>query len=380
MRTIRAIDVFPIQLPVLATFKFSSGSAGQAGDLVPVVLVRITDSEGTSGWGESRPMPAWSYETAQTVTTTIRSYLAPVLLGMEITDRYECQRRMQKVIGIGPSTGQPLAKAAVDMALHDLCARAVGLPLRCYLGGSVERNTVALSYTVIAPDIADVEPVVHEALQQGYRHFNFKAAVNEKTDIAVAQALRKSAGPDAFIWADANQGYQRHQVLRIAEAFAHAGVDVLEQPLPADQLYLMQEVRSHCSLPLAVDEASVSPADFFQYAARNLVDYLVIKLARSGGIWPTLQQIATAQAAGLPLLVSGLTETLLSRMASCQVATAAGFTGPAALNGRQFLDDSALYPERDRYEYQGAVHLPETPGIGVTIDEARLEPLVIKNI
>jgi muconate cycloisomerase len=124
-----------------------------------------------------------------------------------------------------------------------------------------------------------------------------------------------------------------------------------------------------------VDEASVGPADFFAYAAEGLVDYLVVKVTRTGGIWPTLQQIATAEAAGLPLLVSGLTDSLLTRAAVCQVALVYGFDGPAALNGSQFIDESAVYPDKSRIEFGGAVHLNSEPGIGVAPDLAALAEL-----
>ncbi len=66
MRTIQNIDVFPLRLPITHTFRFSSGSAGQAGEsTAPFVLVKLTDSAGEIGWGEGRPMPQWSYETAE---------------------------------------------------------------------------------------------------------------------------------------------------------------------------------------------------------------------------------------------------------------------------------------------------------------------------
>ena len=94
-----------------------------------------------------------------------------------------------------------------------------------------------------------------------------------------------------------------------------------------------------------MDESSVGPTDFLRYVTAGLVDYLVVKVTRSGGVWPALQQMAIAEAAGLPLLVSGLTESLLAKVAACQVAGAFGFDGPAALNGSQFVDESALFPD-----------------------------------
>lgn len=373
MRTIQNIEVFTVRLPVTNTFRFSSGSAGRSGDTAPFVLVKLTDSEGEVGWGEGRPMSQWAYETVESVTTTIRHYLAPAVLGQEITDRRGLHQRMHSAIGRGPSTGMPVAKAAIDMALHDLCARSVGLPLRNYLGGSSEHNTVALSYTLTSHDVEAVRREIAEARESGFRHFNFKAAVTPETDIALAKAIRQAAGPDAFVWADANQGLQPHEALKLVRSFADTGVDVLEQPFPADQLQLMRRLRQQCPVPLAIDEASVSPADFFHYAAEGLVDYLVIKVTRSGGIWPSLQQIAIAASAGLPILVSGLTDSLLTKLAACQLAAAFGHRGPAALNGSQFIDESALYPDKAHIEFDGTVHLGERVGIGVHPDQQGLE-------
>jgi muconate cycloisomerase len=126
-----------------------------------------------------------------------------------------------------------------------------------------------------------------------------------------------------------------------------------------------------------VDEASVSPANFFHYTSEGLVDYLVIKLTRSGGIWPSLQQMAVAVSAGLPLLVSGLSDGLRTKMAVCQLAAAAGFSGPAALNGSQFIDESALYPGKQKIEVNGTVHLNDQPGIGIQPDLEALQKISI---
>jgi muconate cycloisomerase len=380
IRTIQGIDVYAIRLPVTRTFQFSSGSAGAVGETAPMVLVRMTDSAGATGWGEGRPLPQWSYETIEAVVSTLRRYLAPALLGLEITDRQGFHQRMFEVIGRGPSTGFPIARAALDMALHDLCARVAGQTLRGYLGGSNARQKVELSYTLTAHTEDELRRQIEQAQQEGFRHFNFKAAVVPENDVALARVIRQQAGPLAFVWADANQGYQAHEALAAARGFADAGVNVLEQPFPADQFHLMRHLRQHSPLPLAVDEASVSPADFFRYAAAGLVDYLVIKVTRSGGLWPSLQQIAVAQSAGLSLLVSGLTDGLLTRMAACQLALVFGHSGPAALNGSQFLDESSLYPDKAQIEHGGAVHLTEQSGIGIQPALQRVEQLVAKDI
>lgn len=375
MQTIDKIEVFPVQLPMIRSFSFASGSAGAAGGTAPHVYVKMTDSDGAVGWGEGRPVPGWSYETLETVTTTVRNYLAPALIGQPVHDRWALHETMGRTIGRGPSTGQPVARAAVDMAVHDLCARAAGVSLRRFLGGSDARRTMALSYTLTGHDRASIREEMGEAQPRGYRHFNFKAAVAPETDVEVAETVKELAAPDAFVWADANQGFALHDARRVADAFTAIGVDVLEQPLPADQFAQMRTLRGSTRIPLAVDESSVGPADFFHYAAEGLVDYLVIKVTRSGGIWPTLQQIAVAASAGLPPLVSGLTDSFLTKVAVCQTALAFGFAGPAALNGSQFTDDTMLFPDKAALEHDGSVHLTDAPGIGVQPDEDALREL-----
>lgn len=325
-------------------------------------------------------MPQWAYETVETVTATLRNQLGPAVIGVPVTDRWDLHRRMHAAIGRGPSTGQPVAKAALDIAVHDLCARAVGLPLRGFLGGGPDRRCVRLSYTVTSHDPVEAGEEVASARSRGFRHMNFKAAVDARSDAAVAHAVRAAAGADAFVWADANQGFSLPDALAVVPALVDAGVNLLEQPFPADQAHLLRTFRPHCPLPLAIDEAGVSPGDFFSHAAQGLVDYLVLKLTRSGGIWPSLAQLRVAAAAGLPFVASGLTDGLLTRLAACQVAAAFGSLGPAALNGGQFLDESALYPDKAAFESDGEVRLPDSPGIGVEPERHALKELALRGL
>jgi L-alanine-DL-glutamate epimerase-like enolase superfamily enzyme len=375
MRVIANVEVFPVCLPMIRSFTFASGSAGKAGGSAPHVFVKITDSEGLAGWGEGRPVTGWSYETWETVRETLRRQLAPAVVGLPLSDRWELHRLLHRTLGRGPSTGQPIARAALDMAIHDLCAKQAGMSLRSFLGGSDRRNRMALSYTLTGHDRASILEEMDEAKAQKFIHFNFKAAVAPETDVEVAETVRAAVPQGGFVWADANQGFLLHAARRVADAFTAIGVDLLEQPLPADQFGQMRSLRQSTSIPLAIDEASVGAADFFRYAAEGLVDYLVIKVTRSGGIWPTLQQIRVAESAGLPLLVSGLTDGFLTKVAVCQVALAFGFSGPAALNGSQFTDDHTLFPQKAEMEQGGSVHLNNLPGIGVEPDETILREM-----
>lgn len=374
---IERVEVFPAAFPVTRAFRFASGSAGTAGQKAPMAFVKVTASDGTVGWGAGRPLPQWSYETIESVVTTLRGYLAPAALNLQIWDTEGLERRMFAAVGRGPSTGQPVAKSALDMALWDLRAKAAGVPLRCLLGGSGEMNSLRLSWTCTAHSAAEMREDIAAGKAAGFTDFNFKAAVDPQTDLEVAGVLVEEAAPGAFLWADCNQGFHLPDALKVATAFEEIGIGVLEQPLPADQFQGMAELRRKTILPLAVDESTVSDADFFRYAAAGLVDFLVIKVPRSGGITPTLRQIAVARSAGLQLLVSGLTDSFLGKMASLQIAAAYRIPYPSALNGSQFLDESLAFPDKVRMEQGGTVDLGQRPGIGVEPDEDALRRMVI---
>jgi L-alanine-DL-glutamate epimerase-like enolase superfamily enzyme len=368
MSRIRSVEVFPVGVRVKSTFTFATGSAGGAGDEVILIYVKITDDDGAVGWGECRPMRQWSYETPESAVTTLRRYLAPAVIGHDVADRAGLHLKMNAAIGRGTSTGQPIAKSAIDMAVHDLAAKRAGLPLREFLGGSRERRELSISFTITGHTAEVAKQQMLQAQTQGFVNFNFKAAVEPATDIAVAQALKQTISTSGFLWSDANQGFDIVGAKYVAHAFEEIGVDILEQPLPADRFTGMAELRRATRIPLAVDEASVSPTDFLNYVTAGLVDYLIIKVTRSGGLWPSLQQIAVAQAAGLPMLVSGLTDSLLTRLAACQLASVFGLTGPVALNGTQFIEEDALYPDKSKVESAGRIRLNDEPGIGVEPD------------
>jgi L-alanine-DL-glutamate epimerase-like enolase superfamily enzyme len=368
MSRIKSVEVFPVGVRVKSTFTFASGSAGGAGDEAILVYVRILDDDGVVGWGECRPIRQWSYETPESAVTTIRRYLAPAVIGHDISDRAGLHAKMNAAIGRGTSTGHPIAKSALDLAVHDLAAKRAGLPLREFLGGSRERRDLAVSFTITGHDADQAKQQMQAGQAEGFRHFNFKAAVQPETDIAVAKILKETIASGGFLWSDANQGFDLAGAKYVARAFEDIGVGILEQPLPADQFSGMTELRRATRIALAVDEASVSPGDFLNHVVAGLVDYLIIKVTRSGGLWPSLQQIAIAQAAGLPMLVSGLTDGLLTKLAACQLASVFGIEGPVALNGSQFIDETGLYPAKSEVERGGNVRLNDAPGIGVEPD------------
>jgi muconate cycloisomerase len=145
---------------------------------------------------------------------------------------------------------------------------------------------------------------------------------------------------------------------------------VLEQPLPANDLAGLRRLRTAVDVPLALDESVASGADLLAAIRQEALDVLVIKVAKMGGLYPARRIMEVAQEAGLELLGSGLTETRLGLAAGAALFSAFGVTHPVDLNGPQFLSDDPV--ANGPRVVDGMIHLPEGPGLGVTLNDEKV--------
>src|SRR5262245_29987897 len=127
--TITDISAFALRLPFKSEFRIARGSVGSPTEGAPHIYVRAMADDGTVGWGEARPSHRWSYETEESVLTTIRGYLAPAVVGHDAFDLARLHRTMHTEIAPGLTVGQPIAKSAIDIAVHDLLGRHLGIGL-----------------------------------------------------------------------------------------------------------------------------------------------------------------------------------------------------------------------------------------------------------
>jgi L-alanine-DL-glutamate epimerase-like enolase superfamily enzyme len=368
---ISRIEVFPILYPMVGRFKFFEGPEGSPTGRSAAV-VKITAEDGTVGWGQSLPIPKWSYETRESVTSTIRSYLAPELIGHNALDIEGAHAIMNRNIAPSFSTGAPMAKAGVDIALHDLVGKLMNQPLAA-LWGRPEGGSITLSWTCNPARMEDLDALIAEGLRRGYKNFNVKVSPDPKFDLELCRRV-KAAVPNGFLWADANGGYDLPTALDVAPKLADVGVDVLEQPIASNRLSGYRELKKQGALPILLDEGVVSPVDVVEAIALELADGIVMKPARSAGLLPSKRQWEIAQDAGMMILGSGLTDPDMSLAATLALFGAFKYTLPAALNGPQFVNATVLKtPLTPRPD--ATIAVPTGPGLGIEVDEAKVRAL-----
>jgi L-alanine-DL-glutamate epimerase-like enolase superfamily enzyme len=364
---IEQVEVFQVYYPWAGYFKFLEGSPGHA-----AIFVKITADNGVVGWGQSLPVPKWSYETPETAMIVLRDYLAPALVGRDPRDIAGAHAVLDRALAPSFTTATPITRAGLDIALHDLAGKLEGKSVS-RLWGRERGGPVRLSWTINVRTLEEADGEIEAAQKRGYRDFNIKISPDPTFDVGLVRRIRRQA-PDSFLWVDANGGYDLDTALEIAPKLADAGVGVFEAPLRPNQISGYQTLKKQGALPITMDEGVVSPVEAQEFIRLNMVDGLTIKVSRCGGLLSARRQIELVQDAGMFWMGSGLTDPDISLAASLILYGSYGLRKAAALNGPQFLQAHVLTtPLSIRKD---VAEVPVGSGLGIEVDEAKLRDLV----
>ena len=310
-----------------------------------VVWVRLRDRDGVEGWGEAAPSSYYG-ETADSCLLAVQRF-APLLTDAEAWSIESIERTLEQSLRWNAA-----ARCAVSAALHDLAAKRLGVPL-WKLWGLDPAAAPRSSFTIgIAPDEATLRARVREAA-----HYPIlKIKLGSHWDREVLRIVREEA-PRAQLRVDANCAWSAKQALGMLEALTAAGVDLLEQPLPPDDLAGLRFVRERSPIPVVADESCLVASDIPRIA--DAVDGVNIKLAKCGSLREALRMIAVARAHGLRVMCGCMIETTLGIAAAAHIAP---LLDDADLDGAALLrDDPFTGPSIP----DGRVMLGDAPGLGV---------------
>jgi L-Ala-D/L-Glu epimerase / N-acetyl-D-glutamate racemase len=306
--------------------------------------VRLTDGDGVEGWGEASPSSYYG-ETAQTVLTTLDALSEH--LPDDPFDLENAERRFERVV---PKNGA--ARAALSGALHDLMGKRLHQPLWRLWGLDPARAPVS-SFTIGI----DTAEKMRQKVQEAAEYPVLKVKLGTDHDEELLRTIRDAT--DKPIRVDANAGWSRDRALAMLPVLKEFGVELLEQPLPPEDLDGIAAVRrASPGIPIVVDESCIVATDIPRVA--GAVDGINIKLAKCGSLREALRMIATARAHGLLVMVGCMVET------SIGITAAAHFTplvDVADLDGAALtVDDPFIGAAIGR----GRITLPTGPGLGVS--------------
>jgi L-alanine-DL-glutamate epimerase-like enolase superfamily enzyme len=353
--TIAAVRTHKLSAPLHTPFVTSLRRATS----VETLVVEIVDTDGRSGWGEAPQVWQVTGASIAGAKSCVRDVLRPLLLGRDADDLVETCRVVARAVA-----GNEAAKAAVDVALHDLAARRMGVPLVRLLGGTRMRVPTDVTLSV---DEADALAMAATArIADGFGVLKVKVGSNgAAADIDRVRAIREAAGPDIKIRLDANQGWTPREAVRVIHGVEDAGLNVefVEQPVAKWDLDGLAWVSNRVDLPILADESVFSPRDLIEVIRRRAADMVNVKLAKSGGLGPARTLLALAEEHGMGMIVGCMMESPIGIAAAASLVSAFGTTVVPDLDGAWWLAQS---PVDGGITYDGAtVVLPDEPGLGV---------------
>src|SRR4029077_20396883 len=277
------------------------------------VLVRVTSDDGAEGVGNVDPTPAYSAMSAAEVPETVRR-IGPALAGV---DPFNVHRALAVMDREAP--GRHEAIAAVEMALVDLKARALDLPVHSLLGGRV-KDEVTLNAWIgtVPPDRA-----AHEAmgwLGRGFRSAKIKVSGTASDGIARVAAVRSAVGDRMALRVDFNESLTRSEAVPVIRLLEPYDLTLVEQPLPRGEIAGLAEIRRAIGIPLMADESVTGPAALVEIIRREAADPVKVKVMKQGGLLRTLAMVELASAAGLRVVVGHGFGLPLSTLAEAPVA------------------------------------------------------------
>jgi L-alanine-DL-glutamate epimerase-like enolase superfamily enzyme len=323
------------------------------------VFLRLSTDAGLTGLGCAAPDEQVTGETAATVLATLREVVEPAARGADpfrMSHLLESLRPQLK--------GHPSARAAFDMALHDLLGQRAGLPVWKLLGGY--RESILTSVTIgILPERETVERA-QEWVAQGFRSLKLKGGTDVASDILRVLRVREAVGPAVGLRFDANQGFTVEEAVRFVDQTRAAHIELFEQPTPRAEPALLAHVTRLVHLPVMADESLMTLRDAFRLARDATADMVNVKLMKVGGIAEALQVNAVSRAAGLEVMVGCMDESALGIAAGLHFALARRNVEYADLDGHIGLEgDPAAGAVTIR---DGVLYPNDAPGFGVTLD------------
>jgi len=319
---------------LINTFRTTHG----ARDVMQVLIVNIDE-----GIGEASPVHYYGED-----LNTVKNFIDKASEKIE-ADPYQLEKLSFDLERVGAFNYS--AKAAIDMAMHDLAAKKLGIPLYKFFG-ITPRTDLATSFTISISDPGSMKKETEK--NSGYHVYKVKVGV--PGDIEMVAAVRDAT--KAKIRVDANEGWNVKEAVSKIRELEKLDVEFIEQPLHRDDFDGFRILRTKTELPIIVDEGIFRSSDIPKYV--GLADGINIKLSKSGGLREAMKMISVARAHKMKVMIGCMVETSVGITAAAQIASLVDY---ADLDGNILISDD---PFKGVEIENGYIKLPDGPGLGVT--------------
>jgi muconate cycloisomerase len=359
---IESVHTTLVDVPLIRPHRFSVQTMTHQS----MVIVRLRTRDGIEGIGEAVVPggPWWGGESIEGIKALIDNYIAPLLTGRDASRVGAVAALLDRTIA-----GAQFAKAAVEMAVWDARGKALAVPVFELLGG-LYREEIPVTWAVGADPADLVIREIEDKLATGsHRSFKLKMGAGEPADdvTRIGRIALALAGATS-LRVDLNGAWDEQTATRWLPALAEAGIELIEQPLPAWNVDGLARLSRRLEVPLMADESIRTPNDASRVARDHAAAVLSVKIAKCGGLLPVQRIAAIAQGAGISCHGGTTIESSIGTAASAHLFCATpGVSAGSELFGPLLLDGD-LTQEPVHYE-DGCIAPPTGPGLGVTLDE-----------
>lgn len=350
---IQSIEVSIEKLPLIKPFK----TALRTTDEIENVVVMLQLESGITGMGAAAPTVAITGDSTEGIVGIIQSVIAPQLIGRPITQLNELSRIVQQ-----SCVGNTSSKAAVEIAVYDALCKYWKIPLYQFLGGNTNSllNDMTISIGEEEQMVRDAKQIIHD----GFSIIKIKAGNDWKKDIERITKIRKAVGDNVTLRVDANQGWTVKQSVEVIRTWEkdRLNIELVEQPVKAHDIAGLKEIKRNVQTPIMADESLFSPRDAMKLLSEQAVDYLNIKLMKTGGIRRALQIANMAEAAEVECMVGSMMESSVSVAAAVHLAIAHPNITKIDLDAPLWIKEEPF--EGILYE-QNSIHVSGDSGLGI---------------
>ncbi len=314
---IRSFRLGMLRIPLKTPFKTALRTVEQVED---VVFALETD-DGHVGYGSAPATAAITGDTHGSIIDALRAYIGPRLVGGDIAQLNTLVASVQGALQRNTS-----AKAAAEIALHDLWGQLHGAPLYQLLGGGAPRLETDITISVDSIDKMVADSL--DALARGFTSLKVKVGKDMATDIERMRAVHDAVAGRALLRLDANQGWTAREAIHAIRTLEDAGVrmELVEQPVKAHDIDGLREVTANVHTPVMADESAFGPRETIELLRTRAADIVNIKLMKAGGISNALKMADIAAVQGRECMMGCMLESPIGVTAAAHVAVARSAT------------------------------------------------------
>lgn len=319
-------------------------------------ILELTDESGVTGLGYVHAIPAITTHGAG--ARSALDWIAPTLLHRQIDSIASVMEELDVLLAFNTSV-----KAAIDMALHDLLGKRIGVPVSTLLGGRL-RNTIIQSRILAIKPPLEMAIKAEELVEAGYRQLKLKLSGDTALDIERIAAVRKAAGQDITLTLDPNQSYSCKQMMHAFSKMERYDIALIEQPVPASDTEGLALLTRTLPTAIEADESAQTVDDVFKLVAERQVDVINLKITKLGGIRRFMEAVHICEAGNVVCRVGaafgpGLLQAMGAQVASVVKQLPYG----CELSEHQHLEDD---PFESLPVEQGMITVPTGPGGGLS--------------